>query len=279
MSRPPRGIVELCWGPQQGSKAVITPGQRWTIGRDPSATLALADESLAPTHAAIEWDGERARLHHLGGEALTLLSGQAVTTAAPIEHGEWIRVGAVDLLFHVEALTPTPWSREPDDEAAAERALAELQRVSGQLFAVLDTGSEPRIAELVRESVAPWRSLFDGIEGARLQEAAPHVVNVSTDPRLRDDLVREGWGYRWGVWLVSDKSLHEVRQHLRKFLLVQREGTPEPTYFRFYDPGVLRVFLESCTPAELTQWFGTVIRCHICEDLDDPSGWWRLDGR
>ena len=31
------------------------------------------------------------------------------------------------------------------------------------------------------------------------------------------------------------------------------EGTPEATYFRFYDPDVLRVYLESCTPAELTQ--------------------------
>lgn len=279
MSQARRGIVELCWGPQQGSKAVIQAGKRWTIGRDPANTLALADESLAASHAAIEWDGERARLHHLAGPALTLLSGQAVTTSAPIEHGEWIRVGGVDMLFHVEAFTPCPWSREPDDEAAAERALAELKRVSGPLFAVLDTGSDPRIAELVRESVAPWRSLFDGLEGARLAEAAPHVVDVSADPRLRDDLVREGWGYRWGMWLVSGKSLHEVRQHLRKFLLVQREGTPEATYFRFYDPGVLRTYLETCTPTELAQWFGDVVRCHICEDIDSDAGWWRIDGR
>ncbi|MDC0716814.1 DUF4123 domain-containing protein [Nannocystis bainbridge] len=274
-----RGIVELCWGPQQGAKAVVTPGRPLTLGRDPAASLVLDDPTVAPVHAAVEWDGRTARLRHLGGPALTLLSGQAVTTVAPLEHAAWIRIGGTDLSFHVEALTPAPWSREPDDEVAAEAALAHLQRVPGPLFAVLDTACEPRIAELVRESVAPWRSLFDGVEGARLADAAPHVVSLSADPRLCADLVREGWGYRWGVLLTSDRSLFEVRQHLRKFLLVQREGTPEPTYFRFYDPGVLRVFLDTCTPTELSQWFGGVIRCHLGEDLDSPTGWWRFDAR
>jgi hypothetical protein len=141
-----RGIVELCWGPQQGAKAIVTPGRPLTLGRDPAASLVLDDPTVAPVHAAVEWDGSTARLRHLGGPALTLLSGQAVTTVAPLEHAAWIRIGGTDLSFHVEALTPAPWSREPDDEVAAEAALAHLQRVPGPLFAVLDTACEPRIA-------------------------------------------------------------------------------------------------------------------------------------
>lgn len=277
MSAERRGIVELCWGPRQGTKAAVSPGQRLTIGRDAAADLVLDDPTVAPLHAAIAWDGEAAQLEHLGGPALTLLSGQAVASAAAPGHGEWIRLGGVDLLFHVEAHTPAPWSRTPADEEAAEHALAALQGAPGPLFAVLDTAIDPRVTELVRESVAPWRSLFDGVEGARLGEAAPHVVALADDPRLRADLVREGWGLGWGVWLVSDRSLHEVRQHLRRFLLVQQEGESSPSYFRFYDPEVLRVFLGTCTPAELAQWFGDVVRCHLGEARDNPTGWWQVD--
>jgi hypothetical protein len=51
--------------------------------------------------------------------------------------------------------------------------------------------------------------------------------------------VREGWGLRWGIFLVGAVSERELRRHLRRFLMVQNDRG-EPLYFRYYDPGTLR---------------------------------------
>jgi hypothetical protein len=46
-------------------------------------------------------------------------------------------------------------------------------------------------------------------------------------------------------------------KHLRKFLIVQSEEGKE-MYFRYYDPRVLRVFLPTCEPAQLKEFFGPI---------------------
>jgi hypothetical protein len=274
---PRRAIVQVCWGPLAGVKAVVAPGERLTVGRGAAATLQLAnDEAMAPLQFEVAWDGRRARARHLGGAPLTLLSGQ-VLDDAEVGHGQWLRAGSTDFTVHVEAHTPASTPRDAATQAAAERALEALRAVGRPLLAVVDAARDPRIGELLRESVDPCCSLYDGTEGARLAAVAPHLVALAADSRLLDDLVREGWGLRWAIWLTSARPLLEVRRHLRKVLLVQREGTAEPTYFRFYDPDVLRVYLETCTPDERAQWFGDVVTSHLGEDPGAETGWWRLD--
>lgn len=276
MSAPRRLIVQVCWGPLADVKAAIAPGQRLVIGRGEAAGLRVADdEAMAPLHLEIAWDGQRAHARHLGGAALTLLAGQAIDHAE-LAHGQWLRAGATDLMVHVEAHTPASAPLDPAAAEAAEHALAALRRVEGPLYAVLDAARAPRIGELLRESVDACRSLYDGIEGARLAAVAPQLVALSADSRLRDDLVREGWGLRWGIWLTSPRPLIEVRRHLRKFLLVQREGTAEATYFRYYDPDVLRVYMETCTEGELAQWFGDVVTRYVADDTSEEDGWWQM---
>lgn len=274
MTASQHAIVTVCWGPLEGTKAAIAPGAALTVGRGEAAGLRLPDDAaLAPIHFEVRWDGARAELRHRAGLELTLLGGQAIEVAA-LAHGQWIRAGGTDFLFHLEAHTPPAAPREPAALAAAEQALAALRRRPGTLYAMLDLARDSRIAELLRESIEPCRSLFDGVEGARLAEAAPHVARVAPGSRLCADLVREGWGLRWGAWLASERPLAEVRRHLRKFLLVQLEGSPAPTYFRFYDPDVLRVYLGTCTDSERAQWFGDVATAYLGEDPSAPDGWW-----
>lgn len=270
-----RGILAVCWGPQEGVKAILQPDRTLTVGRGESAGLRLPhDEALAPLHFELRWEGPRPVLQHRAGLALTLLGGQAVD-AAELTHGAWLRAGGTDFTFHFEAHTPPAAPRAPAARARAERALADL-RARGPLFALLDLARDPRIGELLRESVDPCRSLFEGTLGAQVAEVAPHLVALAPDSRLLGDLVREGWGLRWGAWLVSDRPLAEVRRHLRKFTLVQLEGQSDPVYFRFQDPDVLRVYLQSCAPDERAQWFGDIVREFFAEDPSAPDGAWSL---
>lgn len=81
------------------------------------------------------------------------------------------------------------------------------------------------------------------------------------------ELVAEGWGGSWGVYLTCSQPFAEVRKHLRRFLLVNLPDGRQ-VYFRYYDPRVLRTYLPTCTPAELTHFFGPIKRC-FAESSDE----------
>lgn len=276
MSAAQRAIVTVCLGPHEGARVSAAPGELLTVGSGEAATLRIeGDPTLAPVHLEVRWDGRAAELRHLGGPRLTLLGGQAVESTA-LQSGDWIRAGATDLLFTLEAHTPASAPRDPGLRATAEWALPAL-RARASLHAVVDASRERRIHELLREAVEPARSLFDGLEGTRTAAAAPYLVALRGDSRLLDDLVREGWGLRWALWLVSEKPLAEVRRHLRRFLLARLEGGDEPVYFRYYDPEVFRVYFDTCTLVERAAWFGDVVLEFLAEDPSSLSGWWSAE--
>jgi hypothetical protein len=59
------------------------------------------------------------------------------------------------------------------------------------------------------------------------------------------------------VLVVCDAPFAELRRHFRRFLVVQTEAR-QALYFRFYDPRVLRPFLEGVTDEERSTFFGPV---------------------
>ena len=151
----------------------------------------------------------------------------------------------------------------PDEISAgvtsqSDAAIEALRREPGSLFGVLDASRGRRVLQLLRESVDEVRSLYDGVTGDALAGCAPHLVAFRADSGLLDRLVHEGWGQRWGVYLTSARPFKEVRRHLRRFLMVGDDETGKKQYFRFYDPGALRVFLPSCTPRQSADFFGEI---------------------
>ncbi|HEY0138563.1 MAG TPA: DUF4123 domain-containing protein, partial [Nannocystis sp.] len=111
-----------------------------------------------------------------------------------------------------------------------------------------------------------------------LADVAPQLVALAGGSRLADDLVREGHGRRWGVFLTSRLSLVDLRRHLRRFLLARLVGGEDRVFFRYYDPGVLQVYLASCNAEERAAWFGGAgehIDCFMGEDEAAGDGWWR----
>ncbi|MEZ4302132.1 MAG: DUF4123 domain-containing protein [Polyangiaceae bacterium] len=133
-----------------------------------------------------------------------------------------------------------------------------LRTQTGPLFAVLDAARDPRVLELLRESVEPHHLLFEGTQGEALAEQAPYLVELPPETRLLDKLVLEGWGKRWGIYLTSPRPLRDVRRHLRRFLMVQDEATGERLYFRFFDPRVLEGFLAESNLRQREQLFSDI---------------------
>jgi hypothetical protein len=124
------------------------------------------------------------------------------------------------------------------------------------VWAMLDCARDPRIYRALLESRLEFRCLYAGKLPRALEMVAPHLVELFPNNRLTTAWLDEGWGQAWGIFLKIDDPAN-LRHHLRKFLRVQDEAGRR-LLFRWYDPRVLRLYLPTCTDAELQTVFGPI---------------------
>jgi hypothetical protein len=134
----------------------------------------------------------------------------------------------------------------------------DFQQLVGEqrLYVVLDACTSPVILAKVRE-LGPSRApcLYLGGVAPQILEVAPYLARV--DGELLQWLIDAVWSMPWGIFLVAKLELEAVRKQLRKFLRV-KSPDGELMYFRYYDPRVLPVFLESCIESELASFFAGI---------------------
>jgi hypothetical protein len=110
-------------------------------------------------------------------------------------------------------------------------------------------------------------SLFRPEVQARLWDVAPYLVPIEPGSEYL-----ENWGQRWGgsagVLLVADADEARLYEHLRNVFVVEDEQKQE-FFLRFYDPRVLRVFLPTCSSAEVVAFFGPVTTFILESDSTD----------
>jgi pSer/pThr/pTyr-binding forkhead associated (FHA) protein len=282
-----RLILEVQWGSLHGIKQVLDPGGVLRVGRRAPAHFVIGDEQMSAPHFEIQWDGTTGLVRDLSSQLGTTVDGEKVAQSA-LENGSWIRAGSTDFMVYLEAATPPPydfeeellnadeedlrpepliWLRQNRDKlttkakARNERANAALARLRAEeehLYAVLDAARGDRILTLLKESVDEYRSLYEGTEGEALADVAPYLVRFSPSSELISRVIIEGWEKRWGSFIVCPRSFKELRQHLRRFLIVADEDTREQFYFRYYDPVVLRSMMETATPRQTNDFFGPI---------------------
>ena len=147
-------------------------------------------------------------------------------------------------------------------------------------YCVLDAARLEERLDMAKEKAglnAHW-CLYQGVSAEQMANVAPYLF-LSTPPALLDWLFADGWGDAWGIYALSRATPDVLYHHFRRFLLVRSE-TGQSLYFRFYDPRVLRRFLLTCNPAQLTDFFGPV-RYFLMEDEDPAFGvsYWVQDGQ
>lgn len=267
----PRCIVEIRWGPLAGTKAVVSPGGSLKVGRTERADLAAPqDAKLSALHFQLTWDGRHCALEDLESAGGTRLNGAEVKRAE-VGNGGWIQAGETDFMVYFEGHTPPPPDAEEPSgreryleerrRAAAKAALAELraEQAAAPLHAVMDASRGERVLELLRESVEPHHSLYQGAPGDALEGVAPYLVGpFEQDSRLLERLVLEGWGRRWGVFCTTRRPFRELRRHFRRIQVAEVAETGARLYFRFFDPRVLRRFLPTCSPRQREELFGDI---------------------
>jgi predicted component of type VI protein secretion system len=269
-------LLEIVDGAESGRVLEIDRDQGVTVGRfAPPSAIAVQDGFLSNCHFSLERRGEQWLLRDLDSRFGTKINGAAVREAV-VRNGDQIVAGQTTFRVRSQKASTSPQETttspavsasaraEPAQPSAAppvdpdhERILKALRQQTESLFALFDAARDPRIFALLNGSGTESKSLYEGAEGDKLAMYAPYLVRLPQQSPLLDTLIREGWGMSWGVFLVADQPLADVRKHFRRFLMVKAEDGPE-MYFRFYDPRVLRAFLPACTPAEVREFFGPV---------------------
>jgi hypothetical protein len=136
------------------------------------------------------------------------------------------------------------------------------------VYAVLDGARDERVFLMARASGLPYACLYAGAIPHELAEVAPYLVALERGHPFVEELLEDGWGRSWGVFATGRCDLESLRRHLRRFMRVKLEDG-RTLVFRFYDPRVLRLYLPTCTAAELATFFGPISRV-VMED-SDPS--------
>jgi hypothetical protein len=123
------------------------------------------------------------------------------------------------------------------------------------VFAVLDGASIPSLRTTLHQLQPSHVCLYRGDLAPDIAEVAPYLVQLEPDTEFTDQLVVDGWGKHWGIFLRSTADLNAIRRHLRGLLIVN-DPDARPMLFRYYDPRVLQRFLPTCSPEQIGAFFG-----------------------
>lgn len=140
---------------------------------------------------------------------------------------------------------------------------------STNVFAVLDGASVPNLLQLLHDFDPERECLYRGDLQSDIAEVAPYLIRLERGSEFAVRVLGRGWGKHWGIFALTESGLTDLRQHLRKFLIVH-DSEGKPLYFRFYDPRVLRVYLPTCNTEELKTFFGP-ISSYALEDKNPAS--------
>jgi hypothetical protein len=192
----------------------------------------------------------------------------ATPAASPRLYGGLPSFPARPPKFELPPAAPQPSSNLPPPAPRQPRLQDLLAKEFQPLYALLDASREPSVLKVILESKEEHQSLLEGPQGAQLAHFAPYLIRVPQKSALLDTLVQQAWSKSWGVFLTCDKPLKDLRTHFRHFLTVKLPDGSQ-VYFRYYDPRVLRLFLPTCLPEEINQFFGPIKQFLL--EAEDPQ--------
>ena len=158
------------------------------------------------------------------------------------------------------------------DATTMDRLREQVFKGAGQagVYAVLDGAMIEQLPARLDASGCEHACLFSGDLDPLLEEAAPHLVQLSRNDPFCETVLRLGWNDHWGIILHAgnDMDFYTVRQHLRRHLRVVDAGG-NPMFFRFYDPRVFRMVIPQLSSKSRRDFYGSIRRFLVESEQDD----------
>lgn len=269
-------------GDEAGTSMTVAAGQTLRVGRTQPAELRLPGDSLlSSVHFSLNVLPESCQISDLGSKFGTSVNGQKVQQSE-LADGDVIEAGRTKFLVTIAGLTSSSANHRPLTEDPASVPLqipaqaiappAPLGQVqssvltyfqnlaaTGTVYGIMDAAREPMILTYLNKHGEQCQSLYEGEPGEALAPFGPWLVRLPGHSALLSELIGQGWGNSWGIYLASSLPFAEVRKHFRRFLRVKIPDGRQ-VYFRYYDPRVLRTYLASSMPHEQKEFFGSIQR-------------------
>ena len=146
--------------------------------------------------------------------------------------------------------------------ARGRAVLAALQQGAGtgQWYALVDCAHHPSLFQRLGESGAPMACLFEEPEAEHARAAAPHLVDLSGASAVVD-IIGEGHGRAWCMYVQSDAGFAPLLEHLRRFMkcrMRDAKGRGVDAYFAFWDPRVAADWLPGLEAEQAGDVFAQV---------------------
>ncbi|MDR0218798.1 MAG: DUF4123 domain-containing protein [Enterobacteriaceae bacterium] len=109
------------------------------------------------------------------------------------------------------------------------------------------------IADLMASNLR-WESLFQGETQITLEDSAPYLVELTQSEEVYSrfqQVITQPAESALGIFIESDWSFSELRNHLRKFPYLKNEQQQTWMFYRFYVPQGLIALLKSLPDAQL----------------------------
>ncbi len=249
--------IKILIPPQATEKAItVEPNQTLVFGHGDDVDVPLpTNQSLLARHFSIHCHENFCQLTLLSGNGLLLLNNQPVTSIRLANHD---RIQAGDMVFQMSL---------SNRDKQKDKVLALLQKQSKPLYAIVDAAQDEQIFTLLQQyPTSPQQCLFEGVTGSKVATASPYLVQFnSADDPLLEQLVMQGWGKNWCLYINEPESFATIYRHLRQCLRVK--GQDGYMLFRFYDPRVFLDIIPDFNPEQLTDFFGP-IQFYLLEDTD-----------
>ncbi|HWB11782.1 MAG TPA: DUF4123 domain-containing protein [Pirellulales bacterium] len=180
-----------------------------------------------------------------------------VNRQAPATHDSPPPGGKVGGVDPSQAEAGMPPDDDPTLDASSYGHLLRLRQpaeAAGQLYAIVDGSiAHALVQEAKRESLRT-ETLLSGASSPYLAAVAPYLIEVRPDCAFLLSW-HAAIGKNPGILAEAEAEFEEVLGHLRSVFSRQDERGKQ-SFFRFYDPNLLYGWLSSCTPPQLTAFFG-----------------------
>ncbi|HEX7151346.1 MAG TPA: FHA domain-containing protein [Thermoanaerobaculia bacterium] len=100
--------------PDGGAEVHLLLDPEYTIGRDKSNTIVIADGSVSSKHARIERTGDGFILEDLQSRNGSYVNGERITARRPLKDGDLVRLGKVILTFNLAAEAKAGDTTQPE---------------------------------------------------------------------------------------------------------------------------------------------------------------------
>lgn len=101
----------VCWLEWGGKRFPLAPGEH-VIGRDPDVAIRLEGSTVSRHHARLTVAPDRVVLADSGSKNGTFRGAERVTDPVPLADGDHVRIGSLQLVFHLRAHDSTETHQE-----------------------------------------------------------------------------------------------------------------------------------------------------------------------